>query len=131
MEDRFDLLAKALAGQLSRRAALRSAAGAAAGAVLSGIGLAGCDTDPTGPRASQSPEPQFNLSGGGGNLACAVFCARVAERVFNRCRADASLGRGLCTDCGANANLLCAGPSGQFLCCGPGLTCCSSGCADL
>src|SRR5262249_21147849 len=106
MESRFDEFAKALAGGISRREALRRIGGAGAGAMLASLGLA--------------------KAWGQGNSQCAQVCGAMYPPgpLRGQCTRDAALGRGICYECGPAAP-----PSAQALFCQmvAGPVCCNSG----
>ncbi len=113
MNHQFDELAKAVAGGVSRREALRRLGGGLAAALLASLDQ--------GKAWSQ------------GNSDCAHFCQCLPpgpER--GQCVSDAAHGTGLCAACEGDCARLCHTPSGASICCagGPTSTCCGGGCTD-
>jgi hypothetical protein len=120
MENRFDQLTKALAGEepgarapVSRREALRKVGLGLAGALLASLGL--------GSQALAAPRLKIGLPGGGKN-PCQDYCRRFATRAErDRCEL-------VCRSC-PSTTLLC-GKNGYTLVCCPG-TCCGGVCTNL
>src|SRR5438874_8759979 len=101
MEDRFDALAKSVAGAMSRRDALRRCGGGLAAVLLSALGLA--------PAAL----------GAGGNT-CTDYC----KSHFAPGTAQVQCKR-VCDACGGDTSRLCTGgPTQGVACCGTGERCC-------
>jgi hypothetical protein len=127
MENRFDELAKAVAGGMSRREALRRVGGGLVGAVLASLGL--------GTKAWSAPAPnsgceQFcrdcGISPGNGNAfgQCVSSCEHCWNTGGKTCT-------GLCPTA-ARPNVVCCPDdqvccpnrrTGSSVCCGPGLVC--------
>ena len=124
---RFDDLTKALATATSRRQALGRIGGTLAGSLLAAW-----------------PFTQA-LAAGGGNSACAHFCAEVFGAdtpAARQCTSDAAHGKGLCSTCGSNADpsSICCTRNSRGFCsnysptlpcsCGTNQTCCNGTCSD-
>jgi hypothetical protein len=109
MEDRFDQLAKSVAGSISRREALRSLGGGLAALLLSTAGLAPA-------WAARGGNGKGGSSSGGD---CTAWCkARFAPGAAQvQCKR-------VCEECGGNTSRLCtAGPNQGVLCCEEGEGC--------
>jgi hypothetical protein len=108
--DRFDDLTRTLATGMSRRQALK---------LLGSSLLAGL-------------LPRQVLAGGG-NSACAKFCAQVFGAntpAAGKCTSDAAKGKGLCYRCGPAAPATHPPLCGQ-VCCSAGQGCCNGTCTNL
>ena len=100
MTNRWDELSKALASGVPRRKALRMFGSALVGAIL------------IGGRFEKA------LASGGGNSACAHFCASVFganTQAAGKCTSDAAHKRGLCYTCGPAS--LGGGVAPSSICC--------------
>jgi hypothetical protein len=124
MESRFDLLAKALASEVSRREALRRLGGTAAGALLTSLGL-GCKDDVVGPMRLTGSTTGPRLAQGG-NSDCAQFCNELFPpgRERGECKSAAAHGEGLCPACGGDVTRVCVTDDVDMICCNPGELCC-------
>ena len=115
MESRFDQLAKDLARGVSRREALRRLGGGLATAMLASLGVG-------------------RAWGQGGSNSCNNFCNSIfppgADR--DKCRSDASAGKGICFQCGPASKpdergRFCETAEGP-ICCDEGQVCRGSQC---
>ena len=136
MESRLDALAKALAQSGSRREAFKRAAGAAAAAALTAVGI------------SCSPD---DLAGPNGRLTRPLFATGRCKKNDHKCRQNSECCNGLCDPltgvclCGPGTvecpvSGQCVPECGTFevlnpttcVCeCAPGLTRCGSSCVNL
>src|ERR1043166_4546073 len=103
MEDRFDALAKSVAGGLSRRDALRRLGGGLAAMLLSAVGLnTAWGTPPSRP------------------AKCSDYCNTLPRPQRSNCN-------NACKQCGGNTQNVCASlNSDKVTCCDPG-ACCING----
>src|SRR5947207_7998590 len=108
MEDRFDALAKAVAGGLSRREALRRLGGGLAAMLLSAVGLGTAWGAPPSRPAK-----------------CSDYCNTLPTPQRSNCN-------NACRQCGGNTQNICPSLDSDKVACCPKGTCCSSGtCASL
>jgi hypothetical protein len=123
MDSSFDRFTKMIAGDVSRRDALRHMGGGVAATMVALFGLAD--------RSSADGKS-------GGNGACARFCNDTLPPgpARGRCISDAAHGQGLCYQCGPAAPAghgdVCRAGTAAAVCCLPGAACCGNTvCADL
>jgi hypothetical protein len=109
MEHQFDELAKALAGGLSRREALRRLGGGLAVSLLATLGVG-------------------KAWGQNGAVSCGSYCSQRLPPGRERGRCAAS-----CDSCQSSGGVVCGtSVGGSVLCCsgGPTSTCCNGACVD-
>src|ERR1700732_1489828 len=109
MENRFDGLAKILAGGVNRRDVMKWFGGGAGATVIRwlGLGTVGSLATITATPASAS-------------TTCVTFCAQFPQSERAQCLSA-------CAQCGGNTNRLCGSP-GAFTCCSTGTFCCGCAC---
>jgi hypothetical protein len=126
MESRLDALAKSLAGNLSRREALRTLGGSLAALLLSATGHA----------PAWAARGGNGKGGGGSGSSSGGDCTAWCKARFAPGAAQVQCKR-VCDECGGNTSRLCsAGPNQGVLCCGEGEGCFATAlgvpvCADL
>jgi hypothetical protein len=105
MSHQWDQFSKSLAEPVPRRESLRRLGFVLAGAVLGPLGLR------TATAGHQQQDP------------CKTFCKCRNKKQQNQCLTA-------CRACNKDTSRLCGG-CGDYFCCGNGLSCCGSYCADL